>query len=207
MKLIHFPQTRSLRVLWAILELGLEVEVDTRPFDRASLRSPEYLALNPLGKAPVFFDGERRLIESCAIIQYLADVHGGGRLSRRPGDEDYGLFLQWLHFGEGGMGGYVNVLLAHSALLPEAERIPAMREWAAVETNKALNFIEQALGDDGYLLGDFSLADISVGYLLYLLKITRNAAGFGERTGGYFQRLRNRDAWVKATAAAPEAGG
>ena len=203
LRLIHFPNTRSLRVLWAIEELGLEADVETRVFDRPSLKEPEYLALNPLGKTPVFFDGDQRLIESTAIIQYIADVHGGGRLSRNPADPDYGAFLQWFHFGEAGMGGYVNMLIAHTALLPEADRDPNMKAWAVAETQNCLNFIEASLEDDGYLLGEFSLADIAVGYLLFLIKITRNGKLMGEKTASYFKRLTARDAWKKASAAAP----
>ncbi|MEL6212237.1 MAG: glutathione S-transferase family protein [Pseudomonadota bacterium] len=203
LKLIHFPNTRSLRVVWAIEELGLDAEIDTRVFDRPSLKEPEYLALNPLGKTPVFFDGDKRLIESTAIIQYLADVYGGGALSRKPGDDDYGEFLQWLHFGEAGMGGYVNMLIAQTALLPEDQRIPSMKVWAEKETANCLAFLEGALEDREYLLGAFSLADISVAYLLFLIKITRNGGLFGDGVRAYFKRITDRKGWQKAMAYQP----
>lgn len=203
LKLIHFPMTRSLRVVWALFELGVEADIETRVFDRASLKAPEYLALNPLGKTPVFFDGDKRMIESTAIIQYIADKYADGRLSRKPDDADYGEFLQWLHFGEAGMGGYVNQLIGQTALLPEDQRIPAMAEWAKAETANCLNFIEQDLGDKDYLLGDFSLADISVAYLLFLIKITKNGEILGDKTNAYFKRVTTREAWGKASALAP----
>ena len=203
LKLIHFLNTRSLRVVWAIEELGLDAEIDTRVFDRPSLKEPEYLALNPLGKTPVFFDGDKRLIESTAIIQYLADVYGGGALSRKPGDDDYGEFLQWLHFGEAGMGGYVNMLIAQTALLPEDQRIPSMKVWAEKETANCLAFLEGALQDREYLLGAFSLADISVAYLLFLIKITRNGGLFGDGVRAYFKRITDREGWQKAMAYQP----
>jgi len=199
LKLIHFPMTRSLRVLWVLYELGVDAEIETRAFDRASLKQPEYLALHPMGKVPVFFDGDQRLIESTAIIQYIADKYGDGRLSRKPADADYGQFLQWLHFGEGGMGGYVNQLIGQTALLPEDQRIPAMAKWAKFET---ANF-EQSLGDKDYLLGEFSLADISVVYLLFLIKVTKNGGMLGEKTNAHFKRATAREAWVKASALAP----
>ena len=203
LKLIHFPNTRSLRVVWAIEELGLDAEIDTRVFDRPSLKEPEYLALNPLGKTPVFFDGDKRLIESTAIIQYLADVYGGGALSRKPGDDDYGEFLQWLHFGEAGMGGYVNMLIAQTALLPEDQRIPSMKVWAEKETANCLAFLEGPVEDREYLLGAFSLADISVAYLLFLIKITRNGGLFGDGVRAYFKRITDREGWQKAMAYQP----
>jgi len=180
LKLIHFPKSRSLRILWALEELGVKADVETREFDRPSLKSTEYLALNPLGKTPVFFDGDQRMVESTAIMQYISDKYADGRLSRTSSDPDYSDYLQWLHFGEGGMGGYVNMLIGQTVLLPEERRIPAMKVWSEGETKNCLNFIEQSLDQDGYLLGEFSLADISVGYSLFLLKVTRNAAMLGE---------------------------
>ncbi len=203
LKLIHFPLTRSLRVVWALNELGLDAEVETRPFDRAKLKEPEYLALNPLGKTPVFFDGGKRMIESTAIMEYLANKYADGRLTRQPSDEDYGDYLQWLHFGEAGMGGYVGMLIGQTALLPEDQRIPAMKVWSENETKNCLNFLEQSLGDDGYLLGEFSLADIAVVYMLFLVKVTRNGGLMGEKTNAYFKRATEREAWKKATALEP----
>lgn len=197
-RLIHFPHARSLRVVWALKELGLEADIETRVFDRPTLKEPEYLALNPLGKTPVFFDGDKRIIESIAIIEYLANKYADGRLTRKPDDEDYSDYLQWLHFGEAGMGGYVNMLIAQTALLPEDQRIPAMKAWAVKETTNCLKFIEDSLREDGYLLTEFSLADIALGYLLFLIKITRNGKMMGPKTAAYFDRLTARDGWKAA---------
>ncbi len=197
-RLIHFPHARSLRVVWALKELGLEADIETRVFDRPTLKEPEYLALNPLGKTPVFFDGDKRIIESIAIIEYLANKYADGRLTRKPDDEDYSDYLQWLHFGEAGMGGYVNMLIAQTALLPEDQRIPAMKTWAVKETTNCLKFIEDSLREDGYLLTEFSLADIALGYLLFLIKITRNGKMMGPKTSAYFDRLTGRDGWKAA---------
>ena len=204
LKLIHFPMTRSLRVVWALNELGLDAEIETRPFDRPKLKDPEYLKLNPLGKTPVFFDGDKRMVESVAIIEYLANRYADGKLSRRPEDSDYADYVQWMQFGEAGMGGYVSMLLGHTMLLPEGQRIEAMKIWSVHETQNSLNFIESEIGDKDYLLGDFSLCDISVGYLLFLLKISRNGNLLGEKTSSYFNRIKERDAWKRASALQPE---
>ncbi len=204
LKLIHFPVTRSLRVVWALYELGLEAEIDTRVFDRPSLKKPDYLALNPTGKTPVFFDGDKRIVESVAIIEYLANKYAKGALTRTAKDDDYAEYLQWMQFGEAGMGGYVGMLVGQTALLPEEQRIEAMKIWSINETTNCLNFIEENLGDDGYILGDFSLADISLGYILFLIKVTRNGNLLGEKTRAYFDRLAARDAWKRATALKPE---
>lgn len=203
LKLIHFPMTRSLRVVWALNELGIEADVETRPFDRPKLKEPEYLALHPLGKTPVFFDDGKRIIESIAIIEYLAQKYARGKLTRNPQDTDYADYLQWMQYGEAGMGGYVNMLIAQTALLPEDQRIPAMKIWATQETANCLGFLEQSLGEDGYLLGEFTLADIAVGYLLFLIRVTRNGKLMGPKTTSYFDRLTAREAWKAASALKP----
>ncbi len=203
LKLIHFPLTRSFRVVWALNELGLDAEIETRPFEREKLKEPEYLALNPLGKTPVLFDDDKRLVESVGIIEYLANKYAGGALSRNASHADYGEYLQWMQFGEAGMGGYVNQLLGHSFLLPEEQRVESIRRWAASEVKNCLSFMEDNLEGKDYLLGEFSLADISVGYLLLLIKLSRNGDLMGERVKSYFDRLRARPAWIEASSLAP----
>ena len=203
LKLIHFPMTRSLRVAWAADELGLDMDIETREFDRAKLKKPEYRKLNPVGKTPVFFDDGKRMIESVAIIEYLANKYANGKLSRNATDADYGDYLQWMEFGEAGMGGYVGQLLGHSMLLPEEFRIESMRIWAEGETKNCLNFLEDNLQGKDYLLDEFSLADISVGYILFLVKISRNGKLMGDATKAYFDRLADRDGWKRVTALKP----
>lgn len=203
LKLYHCPRTRSIRIMWALEELGLDYEIEPVPFDRAWFRSPEWRAVSPLGKVPVFYDGEERLVESVAVIHYLAEKHAEGKLARRPADSDYGQFLQWLHFGEAGMGPYVTMLIAQTRLLPPEQRLEPMKQWAIAETKNCCAFIEQSLEGKQFILGDeFSLADISLGYALYLVKISGEAENIlGPRTQEYFARLAARPAWKKASAA------
>ncbi|WP_395072631.1 glutathione S-transferase family protein [Hyphococcus sp.] len=203
LKLIHFPMTRSLRIVWALDELGIDADIETRVFDRAKLKEPEYRALNPLGKTPVFFDGDKRMIESVAIIEYLANKYANGKLSRNAQDTDYGDYLQWMEFGEAGMGGYVGQLLGHTMLLPKEHRIESMRLWAVGEMKNCLDFLEAGLEGRDYLLGEFSLADISIGYILFLTQLMRNGELMGPRTAAYFERLTSREAWKRATALKP----
>ncbi|MEE2690239.1 MAG: glutathione S-transferase family protein [Pseudomonadota bacterium] len=202
LKLYHTPLTRSIRVLWTLEELGLPYELVVQPMDRSYFRTPEWRAINPVGKLPVFFDGDERIIESTAIIHYLSEKYGEGRLARRPTDSDYGQFLQWLHFGEGGMGGYAGMLIGQTRILPPEHRIEAMKQWAIGECRNCCNFIETSLEGKSFLLGeDFSLADISVGYILHLIRLSgEGKAIIGERTRAYYDRLADRPAWKKATA-------
>lgn len=197
--LYHMQHSRSLRPLWLLEEIGVPYTLNT--VERSALSGDDFMQKSNIGKVPVFFDGDKRLTESIATIQYIDGVHNGGKLSRKPGDDDYHDFLQMMEFGEAGMGGYAGLLVAHTVLLPPKHQNPAIRDWAKGEINKGLCFIEGMVREDKhYLLGDFSLADISIAYMLYLLKITKNAEGFGEKTNAYFKRVARRDAWVKASA-------
>ena len=84
-----------------------------------------YRELHPLAKIPALEHGETTMFESVAIMQYILATFGPSDLEVRPGETDYGRFLQWLHFGEGGMTLPVTMLLAHTALLPEEAGAPA----------------------------------------------------------------------------------
>lgn len=200
LKVYHSPPSRSVRVVWALEELGLAYEVERVKFDRAYFKSPEWRAISPAGKIPVVYDDGRPLIESVAIIHYIAETYGEGRLARRPMDADYGEFLQWLHYGEAGMGPYGAMLIGQTRVLPKEQRIPAMKEWAIGECRNCCGLVEGALDGKDFILGeDFSLADISLGYMLYLIKLSGESGGiFGPRTKLYLARLTAREAWRKA---------
>ena len=195
----HIKHTRSLRPLWLLEEMGLDYELVIEGANIGEIDKTRYRAKNPLAKMPVLFDGKTRVMESVATLQYLADVHGGDQFIRKPGDADYGDFLQLLHFGEGGMGGYTSMLLGHTLLLPEKLRSAKMAAWARGELANCMEYLEGEIRGD-YLLGDFTIADISVAYILYLLKISRNADSFGNQTAEYFRRVTARDAWVRASS-------
>ncbi|MCF6329895.1 MAG: glutathione S-transferase, partial [Henriciella sp.] len=70
-KVVGKAQTRTFRVLWMLEEIG-------QPYESIILasRSPEVVAMNPSGKVPVLLDGDATLLDSTAIITYLADKHG-----------------------------------------------------------------------------------------------------------------------------------
>ena len=196
----HVKNTRSLRPLWLLEELGADYTLIDEGPDTRAIKTDAYRAINPLGKVPCFTDGPVKITESVAIIQYIAALHGGSHLTRTASDDDYGNYLQLMYFGEAGMGGYVNMLITHTALLPEAHRNPAIAKWAAGEMETCLAYLDSTLGSQDHLLGAFSLADISVTYVLFLMKITRNAGGLSESVNAYFKRCTGRDAWQRACA-------
>lgn len=200
LKVYHCPPTRSVRVVWALEELGVPYEVEPVKFDRAYFKSPEWRAISPAGKIPVIYDDGAPMIESTAIIHYLAEKYAEGKLARRPVDPDYAKFLQWLHFGEAGIGLYATMLIAQTRVLPKEQRIEAMKQWAIGECKNVCGVVEKGLQNGDYILGeDFSIADISLGYILFLIHMSgEGGAIFGPRTKLYLDRLMARDAWKRA---------
>lgn len=98
----HLENSRSQRVLWLLEELGLAYEVKRYERDpKTMLAPPELAAVHPLGKSPVIADGKVTVAESGAIVEYLLDTYGQGRLRPPAGTADGRLYTYWLHFAEG----------------------------------------------------------------------------------------------------------
>ncbi len=98
----HLENSRSQRVLWLLEELGLEYEVKRYARDpRTMLAPPSLRAVHPLGKSPVITDGDLTLAESGAILEYLVDRYGGGRLAPAAGSPERLRYTYWIHYAEG----------------------------------------------------------------------------------------------------------
>ena len=98
----HLNNSRSQRVLWLLEELGLEYEVKRYQRDPKTMLAPASLkAVHPLGKSPVITDGAHTIAESGAIIDYLVERYGNGRLIPAAGTPEKLRWTYWLHFAEG----------------------------------------------------------------------------------------------------------
>jgi glutathione S-transferase len=186
--------TRSLRVIWALEELGAPYEVVALTFPPRA-HHPEYLAISPAGALPAIQDGETTLIESLAIGEYLCRKFSGDLVVApdEPGHLDY---LQLLHFGE-------------STLAPPlawARRFGPRLEAARTEGREAfalrLQVINRALADGREFLaaGRLTLADISVGYTLGLSELSNLHDLLPPAVLAYEARLKARPAYQRAAA-------
>ena len=98
----HLNNSRSQRVLWLLEELGLTYEIKRYERDPKTMLAPASLhEVHPLGKSPVITDGDLTLAESGAIIEYLVDRYGNGRLRPAIGTPEYLRYTYWLHYAEG----------------------------------------------------------------------------------------------------------
>ncbi|MBB4658767.1 glutathione S-transferase family protein [Parvularcula dongshanensis] len=196
----HAPPARSVRVVWLLEELGVPYETVAMPLDRKVLTGDEYRAVNPTGKIPALKHDDLILFESVAIMEYLLARFGPGDLAPAPEDRLYGPYLQWLHYGEAGMGPSVTMALGHRRLLPEAARIEAMAKWGEREAAACFDVLAGPLSANDYLLpSGFSAADISVAYMLLLAKFAGMSKAFPAAVSAYFERCTARPGWKVAT--------
>ncbi len=197
----HLNESRSVRVLWLLEELDVPYEIVRFQRD-ATRRAPAELAeVHPLGKAPVIRDGELVLAESGAIVEYLVERHGGGRLAPRPDTAAWGLYLQWLHFAEGSaMFPLLLELFTTMGLIPGGKDGMLMG-FVKVELAKQLDYLERELGDKEHLLGAFTAADVMMGFPMDLAERQGHLAG-RPRLLAWLARLRARPAYQRAQAAA-----
>lgn len=98
----HLNNSRSQRVLWLLEELELPYEIKRYERDPKTMLAPASLRqVHPLGKSPVITDGDLTLAESGAIVEYLVDRYGNGRLKPALGTPEHLRYTYWLHYAEG----------------------------------------------------------------------------------------------------------
>ena len=198
MKLYFAPNSRAVRIAWLLEELGLEYDVEKYKVGDRALRTPEYYKIHPMGRIPVLEDGETRIYESGAIVQYLLARHGDGKFMPDVNDPSFPEYLQWLHYAEGSIMGQVNILVVETILLPPEKRND-------VNVNRALKLLRVALGnvdnrlqDREYLTGTFTGADIMTGHACFGAMNAGTEIGDYEHLNAYINRLLKRPALEKA---------
>ncbi len=158
----HLQISRSTRIIWLMEELGVAYELIQYSRDPVTFRAPaELAAVHPLAKAPAVEIDGRMMVESSAIIEYIADRHGGGNLL--PADDARAEYLEWLHFTEGTLG----MPMIMRMLAPRFGLSEPVIGWMDAELTKQLDWIEHNLLGRDYLAGDvFTGADINLSYML-----------------------------------------
>jgi glutathione S-transferase len=204
--LYHCTAARSFRPLWALEELKLPYDLRMLPFP-PRVFAREYLALNPLGTIPLLIDGNTRMTESAAIVQYLVTRYGPTPLAVGTEEPDYGAYLNWLHFGEATLTFPQTLVLRYSKLEPEERRNPQVATDYAKWFFGRLRAVEAAVSKSETLCGGrFTVADISVGYALLLAERIGLAKDFAPAVAAYWQRLQQREGFCRAVKAEILAG-
>ena len=195
-----FP-TRSLRVMWALEELGLPYEM--RPVDlRNRMADSEFLALNPAGFLPAMQDGDVTMVDSIAMLEYLiARYDREGVLAPATNDACYPCYQQFLHLGESGLAAFLNIVVGSKFMAPEGEKDNFGARMAERMFESRLALVTRQLATAPMMAGDrFSAADISVIYALGMAERLGLAEKFGPEIADYRTRISARPAFQRASA-------
>ena len=179
------PQSRGRIARWMLEEVGQPYRTEILDYSTA-LKSPEYLAVNPMGKVPALRHGDAVVTETAAICAYLADAFPRAGLAPPPGDRLRGPYYRWLFFA----AGPVEAAVSNRALgfvVPEGrERMMGYGSYAEV-----MDVLEKAVSGGPFLVGDrFSAADVYVGSHL----------GFGMQFGMIEKRPAYEDYWSRMSS-------
>jgi glutathione S-transferase len=204
----HLGVSQSDRVVWLMEELGLPY--DLKWYDRGEdfLSPPEYRALHPAGTAPVITDGNLVLGESTAIVEYISQRYGEGKLSVPVSDPDYPHYLYWMQFNNN-LQSALFIKLAVKMTGVESSPDNIMVTTTQRREEGIYNTLEQRLGESDYLGGPrFSCADIMSMFNLTSLGMlgAREIDESLPNTRAYVERVSARPAYQKAMGiAGPEA--
>jgi glutathione S-transferase len=187
--LYHARFTRSVRVRWLLEELGLPHDLMTLPEADGGLA--EGSELLPTGEVPLLRDGDVVLFESGAIVQYLLDGYGHGRLEPARHAKDRAEYLQWFHFAEAALGPHLSAI-ARQMHRPEVLREPTVAREAVREIERPLAVLDAALAAREWLLESFSAADVMLGWSVVTAERYALLEGRFPSVGKYATRILNR---------------
>lgn len=207
----HLNNSRSQRVLWLLEELGVPYEVKYYQRNpKTMLAPPELLAVHPLGKSPVISDGDLKLAESGAIVEYLAARYGDGCLLPRPGSPERLRCTYWLHYAEGSAMPPLLLKLVFNRVpkgpmpffvRPVARAIAsrALSSFIEPQIKRHLDFMENELGKSAWFAGaEFSAADIQMSFPLEAAAARGGLDARFSKLTAFLQRIHARPAYQRA---------
>jgi len=195
MQLYWSPRSRSFTALWLMEETGKPYERVLTDISAGAQKTPEYLAINPMGKVPALRDGDATLAEAAAICAYVAERYPEAKLAPPPGDPLRAKFLYWLFFAPG---------CVEPAMVQVATKIemnPVAAGWG--DAQRVFDVLDAALAKGPWILGEtFSAADIAIGsglnFAVRLFKMVPSRPSFDR----YIDRCAARPAFQRATVLA-----
>src|SRR3981081_1815361 len=197
----HLNDSRSQRILWLLEELGVPYEMKRYQRDAATrLAPPELTAVHPLGKSPIITDGDVKIAESGAIVDYVIRRYGQGNgkpaMMPAPGSADYEAYNEWLHYSEGSamlplmLNLYVSRLKEAGA--PLHPRIDS-------ELANHLGHVDGALEGREFFIGpSLTCADIQMSFVGEMAKVFDKLSPY-PNLAGWLTRMRARPAFQRSS--------
>jgi glutathione S-transferase len=207
----HLNNSRSQRVLWLLEEIGLPYEIVRYERDPKTMLAPAALKrIHPLGKSPVITDEGQTIAETGAIIEYVLDRYGEGRLSPARDTPDHLRHTYWLHYAEGSAMPQLLLKLIFSHLpkqrapffvRPILNQISSRVQQALVDPQLAthMGFWESELGKRTWFASEtFTAADIQMSFPVEAAAVR---APFGSKypnLQSFLDRIHSRPAYKRA---------
>ena len=196
---LHFaPNSRACRIVWLLEELELAYDINKMAFHPQDLKSDAHRARHPLGRVPVLDDGDVRIFESGAIVEYVLARHKNGGLRPAEAAAEFPEYLQWFHYCEGMVMPPVNTIVVQTVLLPPDRRDETALAQAKRLLSKALEPVNGALEGRDYVIGDFSAADIMLGHACFMSNRLGCVGDDMPHLKAYVERIANRPAFKTA---------
>ncbi|MGF1937056.1 MAG: glutathione S-transferase [Nostoc sp. ChiQUE02] len=194
----HLNNSRSQRVLWLLEELGIEYEIKFYERDAKTMLAPESLRqVHPLGKSPVITDADLTIAESGAIIEYLVDRYGNGRLVPASGTPEHVRYKYWLHYAEGS----AMPLLVMRLILNNfgAGNSSVVSGFVAPQIKLHFDYIEGELGKNTWFVGkEFTAADIQMSFPLEVVATLPEEVESRPKLKEFIARIHARPAYKRA---------
>jgi glutathione S-transferase len=173
----HLKSSRSQRILWLLEELGVPYELVVYDRDPKTDLAPAALEkIHPLGKSPVITDGDATVAESAAILEYIVEKYGGGKLVPPKDTPNYRRYRYFMHYAEGSLMPFLLLRLISSKMRkapflvrPIAGKIADKLEasYVAPNLNRHVAFLAKELeGRDFFAGGELSAADIQMSFAM-----------------------------------------
>ncbi|MEG0343904.1 MAG: glutathione S-transferase [Acinetobacter sp.] len=204
----HLEQSRSLRIIWALEELGVEYQIKHYKRLPTFAAPPELKAIHPLGKSPVLTDGDLTIAESAVILEYLQATYDKDNKFKPQNSKDLMQYNYWMHYAEGSLMPYLVMTLVMTnmpkhvpfIIRPIAKKIsdgvkggfinPRLKEHTA--------FLEDYFSKNEYAAGQFSFADIQLSFPVVAMQ--ERIKGNKPQIVAYAERIQQRPAFQKAKA-------
>ena len=196
LKIYHARGTRSVRPIWLCYELDLVFEIEPIDFSSAFRSSPAWRAISPAGKVPVMTDGDMTMFESGAMVDYILERYGEGRLRPAPGTAESAMHHQWCWFSEATLA---RPLGLNRLMKSKSDRNDTLAAEGEQRARACLEVVDQAVAGRDFLLGaEFGAADIMMGHTLHMAAYLNLLDDRYPSAQGYLNRLKSRDACRRA---------
>jgi glutathione S-transferase len=192
MKVYYSPRSSSFSGTWLMEETGHPYERILTDITTRAQKTPEFLAINPMGKVPALKDGDAALGEAAAICAYVAERYPEAKLAPPVGDPRRAKYLYWLFFGPSCIEPAIIQIFTKI-------QVPPAAGWG--EAGQVFDVLDQALETGPWILGeDFSAADIVIGsglnFAVKVFKVVPPRPSFDR----YIERCSARPAFQRAMA-------